>query len=106
MATEEHRKFLDSVMAHVQNKTPKIFLLEGEGGSGKSFISRVVLAETRLRHNAVALGVVSSGLAAQRDVLPTVGSKFLYLGMKSSRVTIRCQLQKTSIFVSSFKLQV
>ena len=30
MATEEHRKFLDSVMAHAQNKTPKIFLLEGE----------------------------------------------------------------------------
>jgi hypothetical protein len=41
MATEEHRKFLDSVMAHVQNKTSKIFLLEGEGGPGKSFISQV-----------------------------------------------------------------
>ena len=65
MATEEHRNFLDSVMAHVQNKTTKIFLLEGEGGSGKSFISQVVLAETRLRHNTVALGVASSGLAAQ-----------------------------------------
>ena len=41
-----------------------MYFLGGEGGSGKSFISQIVLAETQLR-GKIALGVASSGLAAQ-----------------------------------------
>ena len=38
-------------------------MLEGEGGSGKTFISRILLAEARLK-GKIALAVASSGLAS------------------------------------------
>ena len=82
--------------------------MEGEGGSGKSFISQVVLAETRLRHNTVALGVASSGLAAQllsggrtahsRFKIPVSGDEVITCNYSLSAVKDKhfCELMKAA----------
>ncbi|KAF0729730.1 hypothetical protein AaE_009353 [Aphanomyces astaci] len=62
--THEHKSFFDRVMVALERpEEGRLFFLEGEGGSGKTYISQIILAEVRLR-GEIALAVASSGLAA------------------------------------------
>ncbi|KAH9079757.1 hypothetical protein Ae201684P_013473 [Aphanomyces euteiches] len=65
--TEEHEVFNNDVMSEVTKESNvrrgKVYFLEGEGGSGKTFISNILLAQVRSM-NKIALAVASSGLAA------------------------------------------
>ncbi|KAF0748275.1 hypothetical protein AaE_007399, partial [Aphanomyces astaci] len=63
-ATPEHRQFYDRVLTAIDNpELNNLFFLEGQGGSGKTFICQILLASVRLRKE-IALPVASSGLAS------------------------------------------
>jgi hypothetical protein len=63
-ATSEPRQFYDRVLAAIDDPTlNNLFFLEGQGGSGKTFICQIILASVRLRRE-IALPVASSGLAS------------------------------------------
>ncbi|KAF0713275.1 hypothetical protein AaE_011823, partial [Aphanomyces astaci] len=62
--TQQHKDFFAQVTEAVREPNQgRLFLLEGEGGSGKTYISQIILAEVRLQ-GKIALAVASSGLAA------------------------------------------
>ncbi|KAH9114215.1 hypothetical protein LEN26_013061, partial [Aphanomyces euteiches] len=62
--THEHIEFFHKVLKAVDDPNENnLFFLEGQGGSGKTFICQIILAEIRLR-GKIALACASSGLAA------------------------------------------
>ena len=56
------RTAYDAVMDAV-NGEPKLFFLDGPGGTGKTFVENLLLATVR-RNGGIALAVASSGIAA------------------------------------------
>ncbi|RHY01415.1 hypothetical protein DYB36_011185 [Aphanomyces astaci] len=62
--TDEHRSFVATVLAQIyDHASGKAYFLQGEGGSGKSYVSQILLAKVRDTGD-IALAVASSGLAA------------------------------------------
>jgi uncharacterized radical SAM superfamily protein len=54
---------LDSVTTAIYSCKPGLFFIEGPGGTGKTFIENLLLANVRSQ-DGVALAVASSGMAA------------------------------------------
>ncbi|ETV87170.1 hypothetical protein H257_02145 [Aphanomyces astaci] len=62
--TDEHRSFVTTVLAQIyDHASGKAYFLQCEGGSGKSYVSQIMLAKVRDKGD-IALAVASSGLAA------------------------------------------
>ncbi|XP_045810450.1 uncharacterized protein LOC123904887, partial [Trifolium pratense] len=61
--TLEQRKVYDTIMTRVNENKPDVFFLYGYGGTGKTFIWRVMSAALRSK-GEIVLTVVSSGIAA------------------------------------------
>ena len=65
--TDEHRKLEDKVIVEVlkpeEEINGQIFFLQGESGSGKTFVSQILLARVKVV-GRVALPVAQSGIAA------------------------------------------
>ncbi|XP_075451177.1 uncharacterized protein LOC142492419 [Ascaphus truei] len=53
----------DNIMQHINNEQGAILFLDAPGGTGKTFLINLLLAEIRM-HNHVALALASSGIAA------------------------------------------
>lgn len=62
-ANPGQRAAIMAVRASVAGKLGHIFFLDGPGGTGKTFVEKVCLAEVRLR-KGIALAVASSGVAS------------------------------------------
>ncbi|RLO12636.1 hypothetical protein DYB28_012722, partial [Aphanomyces astaci] len=59
--TDEHRSFVATVLAQIyEHASGKAYFLQGEGGSGKSYVSQILLAKVRDKGD-IALAVASSG---------------------------------------------
>ncbi|ETV75935.1 hypothetical protein H257_09895 [Aphanomyces astaci] len=62
--TDEHRSFVATVLAQIyEHASGNAYFLQGEGCSGKSYVSQILLAKVRDKGD-IALVVASSGLAA------------------------------------------
>ncbi|ETV79835.1 hypothetical protein H257_07051 [Aphanomyces astaci] len=62
--TDEHRSFVATVLAQTyDHASGKAYFLQGEGGSGKSYVSQILLAKVRDKGD-IALAVASFGLVA------------------------------------------
>ena len=59
----DQRKVFDEVTRCVRQNISKIFFLDGPGGTGKTFLYNLILAQVRSQ-NRIALAMASSGLAA------------------------------------------
>ncbi|KAH9094889.1 hypothetical protein Ae201684P_022207 [Aphanomyces euteiches] len=99
--TEEHEVFYNDVMSEVTQESTvrrgKVYFLEGEGGSGKTFISNILLAQVRSM-NKIALAVASSGLAA----LNLIGGQ---LRIRDSVSQDRCTSSADAMFGNSHILR-
>lgn len=68
---KEHKKKLndeqlivyESIMQHINNKKGGIFFLDAPGGTGKTFMLKLILAEVRSREE-IAIATASTGIAA------------------------------------------
>ncbi|RXK40560.1 hypothetical protein M231_02212 [Tremella mesenterica] len=60
---EEQRWAVDQVKEAVERGTGGLFFLDGPGGTGKTFVEQICLAEVRVQ-GKIALAVASSGVAA------------------------------------------
>ncbi|KAF0746613.1 hypothetical protein AaE_008059 [Aphanomyces astaci] len=62
--TDEHMSFVATVFAHIYELgSGKAYFLQGEGGTGKSYVFQILLANVHDKGD-IALAVASSGLAA------------------------------------------
>ena len=61
--TSEQKDFYDTLMHCVDNNVREIFFLDAPGGTGKTFVIKLILASIRSK-NYIALPSVSSGIAA------------------------------------------
>lgn len=59
----EQKRAYDNIMHSVNNETGFMFFLDAPGGTGKTFLLRLILATVR-RDNKIALALASSGIAA------------------------------------------
>ncbi|XP_045500075.1 uncharacterized protein LOC123697576 [Colias croceus] len=63
MMTAEQRSVYDRVCGSVQNNLGTIWFLDAPGGTGKTFLTKLILAYVR-NQRKIALAVASSGIAA------------------------------------------
>jgi hypothetical protein len=61
--TVEQKGVYDQIMQTVKNRVGAIFFLDAPGGTGKTFLIRIILATIRAQ-NDIALALASSGIAA------------------------------------------
>jgi hypothetical protein len=61
--TEEQRSIYDTIMSSVDANSGGFFFIDGYGGTGKTFIWKVISAEIRSR-GEIVLTIASSGIAA------------------------------------------
>ena len=61
--TNDQRKVYDTIMESVRLDKGGFFFLDAPGGTGKTFVTNLLLAEVR-RKKGIALAVASSGIAA------------------------------------------
>ena len=61
--TPEQREVYDQILQKVQNNTGGIVFLDAPGGTGKTFLTKLLLAKVR-EAGSIALAVASSGIAA------------------------------------------
>jgi ATP-dependent DNA helicase PIF1 len=62
-ATQEQQFILDSITTAIYSDKPQLFFIDGPGGTGKTFVENLLLANVRSR-DRIALAVASSGIAA------------------------------------------
>ena len=62
-ATAEQRQIFDRVTAAVDSGNGGLFFIDGPGGTGKTFVENLILAQVRSR-DKIALAVASSGIAS------------------------------------------
>ena len=62
LLNDDQHFVIDTIMNHIENKSPGIFFLDAPGGTGKTFVINLLLAKIRKKKNALA--VASSGTAA------------------------------------------
>ena len=60
--TSEQKDIYDTIMHCVDNNVGEIFFLDAPGGSGKTFVIKLILASIRSK-NDIALAIASSGIA-------------------------------------------
>ncbi|XP_014767446.1 uncharacterized protein LOC106867169 [Octopus bimaculoides] len=102
IAENKHKLLPDQLQAYttiinsVRQRDGRIFFLDAPGGTGKTFITKILLAEVR-QHQDIAVAVDSSGIAA--TLLPggrTVHSTFkLHLNLAASEMP-SCSITKSS----------
>jgi len=63
LLTDDQRLAYDTVVEYVQRGNGGIIFLDAPGGTGKTFLLNLILAEIRMKHG-IALAVASSGIAA------------------------------------------
>lgn len=63
MLNKEQREFFEKIKNQLANNEGGVFCLQAHGGTGKSFLLNLILAEVRKR-GQIALAVASSGIAA------------------------------------------
>jgi hypothetical protein len=94
--TQEQRVTYEQIMIHVNNSVGGIFFLDAPGGTGKTFLLKLILATIR-SNNDIALALASSGIAA--TLLPggrTAHSALKFpLNMRFSE-TPTCNISKAS----------
>ncbi|KAH9108146.1 hypothetical protein AeMF1_016633, partial [Aphanomyces euteiches] len=104
--TEEHEVFYNDVMSEITKESNarrgKVYFLEGEGGSGKTFISNILLAQVRYM-NKIALTVASSGLAALNLIGGTTAHSRFCLP-RSLHELSRCDVRKQSHLAELLRL--
>ncbi|KAH9101192.1 hypothetical protein Ae201684P_007376 [Aphanomyces euteiches] len=104
--TEEHEVFYNDVMSEITKESNvrrgKVYFLEGEGGSGKTFISNILLAQVRSM-NKIALAVASSGLAALNLIGGTTAHSRFCLP-RSLHEHSRCDVRKQSHLAELLRL--
>ncbi|KAH9120307.1 hypothetical protein AeMF1_007478 [Aphanomyces euteiches] len=104
--TEEHEVFYNDVMSEITKESTvrrgKAYFLEGEGGSGKTFISNILLAQV-LSMNKIALAVASSGLAALNLIGGTTAHSRFCLP-RSLHELSRCDVRKQSHLAEVLRL--
>ena len=61
--TSEQKGICDQIMHCVDNQVGKMFFLDAPGGTGKTFLIRLLLTSIRSK-NEIALALASSGIAA------------------------------------------
>lgn len=61
--TSEQRQIFDRVCCSVEHSLREMLFLDAPGGTGKTFLTKVILAQIRSQ-NKIALAVASSGIAA------------------------------------------
>lgn len=60
---ESQKRAYDTIMNYIENKQGGIIFLDAPGGTGKTFLLNLILAEIRVK-KGVALALASSGIAA------------------------------------------
>ena len=94
--TSEQKGIYDQIMHCVDNQVGKLFFLDAPGGTGKTFLIRLLLASIRSK-NDIMLALPSSGIAT--TLLPggrTAHSALkLPLNMQSTE-TPTCNISKSS----------
>lgn len=63
LLTDDQKHAFDTVMQYVQNGNGGIIFLDAPGGTGKTFLINLILAEIR-KENEIALAIASSGISA------------------------------------------
>ncbi|XP_063915454.1 ATP-dependent DNA helicase pif1-like [Zophobas morio] len=63
LLTNDQRLAYDTIMEHVRGGNGGLLFLDAPGGTGKTFLLNLILAEIRMKHE-IALAVASSGIAA------------------------------------------
>jgi hypothetical protein len=63
MQTTEQKLVYEIIMKHVSDNIGGIFFLDAPGGTGKTFLLKLILAAIR-SNNDIALALASSGIAA------------------------------------------
>lgn len=61
--TDDQRRAYDTIMEDLANERNGIIFLDAPGGTGKTFLLNLILAEIRKQNN-IAIAVASSGIAA------------------------------------------
>ena len=94
--TSEQKDIYDSIMHCVDNNVGEIFFLDAPGGTGKTFVIKLILASFRSKSD-IALAVASSGIAA--TLLP--GGRTAHSALKlplnlHSTETPTCNISKSS----------
>lgn len=101
MLNAEQKFAFDQILHKVSSDEPGLFFIDGPGGTGKTFLYRVLLAAIRSR-NQIALATASSGVAA--GILPggrTAHSRFkIPLQIDENSV---CGVTKQSCLAELFK---
>ncbi|XP_027851457.2 ATP-dependent DNA helicase pif1-like [Aphis gossypii] len=93
----EQRIVYDSVMSSVNNNEGKILFLDAPGGTGKTFLTNLLLAKVRYG-GKIALAVASSGIAATLLVGGRTAHSTFKLPLKydSDDITSVCNVSKQS----------
>lgn len=63
LLTDEQKIIYDGIMEKISNSSGGIFFIDAPGGTGKTFIINLILAEIR-KDKGIALAVASSGIAS------------------------------------------
>lgn len=63
LLTDEQTKIYDGIMEKISNSSGGIFFIDAPGGTGKTFLINLILADIR-KNNGIALAVASSGIAS------------------------------------------
>jgi hypothetical protein len=94
--TTEQRHVYDQVIRRVSGQIEGLIFLDAPGGTGKTFLLRLILAKIRSTNN-VALAVASSGIAATLlEGGKTAHSMFKLPLKMESKNTIRCNISRGS----------
>lgn len=93
---EDQLKIYNTIMQHINNKTGGIFFLDAPGGTGKTFLLKLILAEVRSK-NEIAIAAASTGIAATLlDGGRTVHSIFKLPLNYAQNTTPTCNIKKNS----------
>lgn len=63
LLNEDQKQAYNTILQHVENKNGGIIFLDAPGGTGKTFLLNLILAQIRSR-NEIAVAVASSGIAS------------------------------------------
>ena len=94
--TSEQKDIYDTIMHCVDNNVGEIFFLDAPGGTGKTFVIKLILASIRSK-NDIALAIASSGIAATLLLGGRTAHSALKLPLNlHSTETPTCNISKSS----------